>query len=159
MSFDSRTHTITLKEDGDFLADSGSFFLKVLKDLGGAPGALQGIANDWRMVEAWLGCEGRELTQSDYEKFGITFRSYLARGAAPSVELEPPFKRFSQLAKTEAWQIVPVPPELISVFKRMLANDLQLQRKRTNDTQTFSAALKSLSVPVPLGSRALEIGS
>jgi hypothetical protein len=46
VTFDSRTNTIGLKEDGDLLADSDSFFLKVFKDLGGRSGASVGLAAD-----------------------------------------------------------------------------------------------------------------
>ena len=145
MTFDSTTNTIRLKEDGDFLADSGSFFLKVLKDLGGGPGAPEGLAADWAAVAGWLGCMGRELTEADYEKFGLVFRSYLARGVAPSVTLEEPFKKFALMAKSEAWRVVPVPQELVPVFKRMMANDRDIHQKRANDALQFAAALKSLN--------------
>ena len=145
MTFDSTTNTIRLKEGGDFLADSGSFFLKVLKDLGGEPGAPEGLAADWAVVAGWLGCMGRELTEADYEKFGLVFRSYLSRGVAPSGTLEEPFKKFALMAKSEAWPVVPVPQELVPVFKRMLANDRDIQQKRVTDALQLAAALKSLN--------------
>ena len=145
MSFDSRTNTITLKEDGDFLADSGSLFLKILRDLAGTSGVAEGLAADWVVVAGWLGCEGGELTQDDYEKFGLVFRSYLARGVAPSLALEEPFKKFAPMAKAEAWPVVPVPQELVPVFERMLASDRQIQEKRANDALRFATALKSLN--------------
>jgi hypothetical protein len=147
VSFDSNTNTITLKEDSDLFADSGSFLLKVLKDLGGASGAPEGLAADWATVAAWLGCAGRELTQVDHEKFGLAFRSYLAQGVAPSVALEKSFKKVTLMAKVEEWPIVPVPQELVPVFKRMLASDRDIQEKRANDALRFATALKSLGAP------------
>lgn len=163
MSFDPKTNTITLRDDADISADTGSFFLKVLRDLAAKPSASEGLVRDWKVVEAWLRCEGRELSETDYEVFGVTFRSYLARGVAPSVELEPAFKEFSQLAKAEAWQIVPVPPELAPVFKRMLASHHQIQQKRANDALQFSAAMNSLSArsssPPPSSPRVKRISS
>jgi hypothetical protein len=148
VTFDSRTNTISIKEDGDFLADSGSFFLKVFKDLGGGPGAPERLAADWSVVAGWLGCAGRELTEADYEKFGLIFRSYVARAVAPSVALEEPFRRFALMAKREGWPVVPVPQELVPVFGRMLANDRNIQLKRANDALRFANAVKSLN-PAP----------
>jgi hypothetical protein len=145
MTFDSRTNTIKLKEPGDFLADSGSFFLKLLKDLGGNPGAPTELAADWAIVAGWLGCRDRDLAEADFEKFGLVFRSFLARGIAPSLSLEEPFKKFALMAKAETWSVVPVPQELVPVFERMLANDADIKRKRANDAVRFAAVLKSLT--------------
>lgn len=115
MSFDGKTNTITIREPGDLAADSGAFFLKVLRDLAAAT-TVETVRRDWQQIEGWLGCAGRELTQDDYDRFGLVFRSYLARGRAPSERLEGPFRHFVQLAKEEAWPIVAVPPELIPVL-------------------------------------------
>lgn len=112
-----------------FLPDSGSSFLKVLSDFGRESGAQERLAADWGIVAAWLGCEGRELTQDDDEKFGLVFRSYLARGVAPSVALEEPFRKFAHMAKAEGWQLVPVPQELVPVFQRMMASDRPTARE------------------------------
>jgi hypothetical protein len=147
VTFDSRTNTISIKEDGDFLAESGSFFLKVLKDLGGRSGAPEGLAADWNVIAGWLSCLGRELTEADYEKFGLVFRSYLAHGVAPSVALEGPFRKFALMAKSEGWPVVPVPQELVPVFKRMMANDRNIQQKRANEALRFATAIKSLNPP------------
>lgn len=75
MSFDSETNTITLKDDGEILADSGSYFLKVLRGVGNGADAPEELAADWAIVAGWLGCEARELNQDDYDKFGLVFRS------------------------------------------------------------------------------------
>jgi predicted DNA-binding ribbon-helix-helix protein len=139
------TYPGCLKADRDFLADSGSFFLKLLRDLGAAPGAPEGLAADWATVTAWLGCAGHELTPQEYEKFGLVFRSYLAQGVAPSVTLEEPFRKFSQMAKVEAWPTIAVPHELVPVLKRMIASDRDIQEKRATDALRFASALKSLN--------------
>jgi hypothetical protein len=145
LSFDSTTNTITIRKDGDFLADSGSFFLKVFRDLALQPNVPHGVRRDWKTIEAWLRCEVRELTQQDYESFGVTFRSYLARGVAPSRELEAPFKYCAQAAKAEGWPIAPVPRELIPVFNRMLASAKQIQQKRVDEALQFADAMKAMN--------------
>ncbi|MEX2271823.1 MAG: hypothetical protein WD690_10150 [Vicinamibacterales bacterium] len=141
------TNTITSKEAGETLADSGSLFLKLMKELGSKADVQEGFAADWNVVAAWLGCHGRDLTDADYEKFGLVFRSYLARGVAPSVPLEVLFKEFAEMAKREKWQLVPVPPELVPVFKRLLASDKDIDEKRANDALRFAAALAPRPTP------------
>jgi len=147
VSFDSKTNTIRFKDDGDILSGSGSFFLKLLRDVGGASNAPKGVAADWTTVATWLGCEERELTQDDYQKFGLVFRSYVARGVAPSVALEESFNEFARMARSEAWPVIPVPQELVPVLKRLIANDHDIQQKRANDALEFATALKSLNSP------------
>lgn len=147
MSFDSTTNTITIKEDGDILADSGALFLKMMKELGSKADAREGFVADWKVVEGWLGCHGRDLTDADYEKFGLVFRSYTARGVAPSVPLEASFKMFAEMARNEKWQLVPVPPELVPVFKRLLASDKEIEKKRANDALRLAAALAPAPAP------------
>ena len=150
MSFNAKTRTITLGQHPEFFADSGSAFLAELKADALTPGGAPSLACDWTVVEKWLGCEGRELSQSDYERFGLVFRSYLARGVAPSVALEPTFRKISQLAKSEARQnLPPVPPALIPVFDRMLASDEDIQQKRVHDAIQLGAAMKSLGSQTP----------
>jgi hypothetical protein len=148
VSFDSRTNKIVIQKDGDFLADSGSLFLKVFNDIASSKADLpEGVVRDWKTIEAWLGCAERELTSTDYQTFGVVFRSYLAHGIAPSLRLESAFKAYAEMGKKEAWVTVAVPPELRGVFDRMLASDMQIQERQARNALQFAAALRSLDVP------------
>ena len=145
MSFDSKTNKITIREKSDLPADSGSFFLKVLRDVAARPGVPESRTRDWKVVESWLGCAGRDLTPHDYDRFGQVFRSYLARGIAPSAKLDPSFQQFAAMAKTERWPTVSVPRELEPVFERMLASDPEILHKKAERALEFAAVLNSLS--------------
>lgn len=132
MSFDSKTNTISSCDQSELTADMGAFFLKVLRDTSSKPGVSKGLVDDWKIVESWLDCAGRELGNDDFQKFGVAWRSYWARGVTPSVELEPVFKKLSRTAKEESWRTEKLPPELIRVFDRMVATDKQIQQKPSN---------------------------
>jgi hypothetical protein len=131
VAFEPTTNQISNQESGGFLADCGLEFLNKLKN--GSYGGPERLARDWRVVQAWLSCQGRELNAFDYTRFGIMFRSYLARGLAPSETLDRAFKKFAQMAKDEQWQTPPVPAYLVPIFNRLLA-DQETQRKLVADS-------------------------
>jgi len=145
MSFDSRTNTINLQGNADLSADTGSFFLRVLKDIGSGAEASGELAADWSTVATWLNCGHRDLTAQDYDRFGLAFRSYLAEGIPPSPALEKSFEQFARAAKTERWPVVQVPPELSRVFGRMLgANVTKPPQRPPTEARQFAATLGAL---------------
>ncbi len=149
MSFDPKTNTITLRDKSgvpEFIADTGSLWLTELRTDASTPGVPKDLVEDWKIVESWLGCTGRELTDDDYQKFGAAWRSYIARGLAPSVALEPVFKEFSKAAKEQGWKNEKVPPDLFHVFDRLLATDKMIQEKRARNALQFASSLRTFGV-------------
>jgi len=51
VSFDPKINTITLRDDADLSADSGSSFMR---DLALAPNAAESLVRVWKVIEAWL---------------------------------------------------------------------------------------------------------
>lgn len=133
MTFESKTNTITVGRGSDFAADSGAFFIKVLRDQALTPSAPSRLKNDWRSISAWL-CRGDgELTPADYERIGRAWRYYIDRGVAPSIALERPFQQMSR--KVDAIQAPheDVPPAVFRVFDRLLASDAEIIEKSKRD--------------------------
>ena len=149
MSNDPTTSTITLARDSSstFLADSGAHFVMILRDLALLPDAPPQVIHDWRAIENWLGCTGRNLTTADLDRIGLVFRSYLATSVAPSRELVETFRSFSQQAKREGWKVVPVPRSVVGVFDRLMASDAAIQQRRADAEMVvqFAAAMDSLT--------------
>lgn len=138
MTYDSETNTIIFGRNADatdILVDLGSAWAHELRADAARPNAPSGILSDWKTIEAWLGCAGRELNQDDHAKMGEACRSYFAKGISPSADLEPAFRNFAQRIKHENRVRVTVPPEIEKVFGRMLASDEEIQTKRQLELQ------------------------
>lgn len=167
MSFDRKTSTINFRDKPGLpglIVDMGAQCVTDLRIDASTPGVPKELVEDWKIVESWLGCTGRELTDDDYQKIGIAWRSYIARGLAPSVALEPVFKEFSKTAKEQGWKSEKVPPDLFHVFDRLLARDKEIQEKRASDAFQFASFLRTLGAdqlkpasPPEIGSRLKEI--
>ena len=117
------------------------------------------MAADWKIVESWLGCTGRELTDDDCQKIGVAWRSYIARGVAPSVALEHVFKELSKKAREQSWKTEKVPPDLFRVFDRLLARDKEIQEKRARDALQFASSLRTLGADQQKPASSPEAGS
>lgn len=142
MTFQSKTNTITVGPGSDFVADSGAFFIKVLRDLALNPDAPIGLRNDWRTISTWLGSGDGELTPVDYERIGQAWRSYINRGVAPSVGLEKPFQQLARKEQAFGDVTTSVPPEVYKVFDRLMASDAEISEKRKH-TPARPAPLKA----------------
>lgn len=114
----------------DYLAGLGFQTVCLLKTLSKGSNAPPGIAKDWKTLEEWLGCEGRELNQQDKDRIGRAYKSYYAIGIAPSLSLQPTFDQYRQQAKREKWEIVSIPSVVREVFDRQLATDKELEEKK-----------------------------
>jgi hypothetical protein len=159
VSFDRKTNTISFRDEPALIVDMGALFVTELRNDASTPGIPKDMVEDWKIVESWLGCTGRELTDDDCQKIGIAWRSYIARGVAPSVALEPVFKEFSKKAKEQGWKTEKVPPDLFRVFDRLLARDKEIQEKRARDALQFASSLRTLSADQQKSASPPEVGS
>jgi hypothetical protein len=131
----AKTGTITLSSEYDCLADSGTHFINILGKLSKDPATSTQIISDWWIIEDWLECAGRAFTESDNDKIGKAWRAYFAIGIAPSHELQPVFESFSNQYKSSGKSFVAdkPPDKVIEVFDRLIASDVEIQKKRTDD--------------------------
>src|SRR3990172_5917437 len=95
MTYDRKTNTIIVDKESDILVDSGITFIDELKMDSQRDNAPSSLVNDWKIIEKWLGCSGRELNDEDNDKIGKAWRAYFVIGLAPSEELQPVFTHFS----------------------------------------------------------------
>ena len=138
MTYDSKANTITVgrnADETDTIVDLGLHFVHNLRFYAAKSNASDRIKSDWKIIERWLGCAGRELNQDDRAKIGEAFRSYFAKGAPPSPELESTFRYFAEHAKRLNRVGVTAPPEIEGVFDRMLATDSEIPSKRQTEPQ------------------------
>jgi len=93
-----------------------------------------GFLNDWKIIEEWLGCSGREISKNDEKKFGNAWKAYLARGIAPSYKTNTLFLKVSKIIKEEGFPFEKyLPPEnLLGVFDRMRATNAEIAEKQKN---------------------------
>lgn len=159
MSFDRKTNTISFRDEPELIVDTGVLFVTELRNDAFTPGVPKELVEDWKIVESWLSCTGRELTDDDCQKIGVAWRFYIARGVAPSVALEPVFKDLSKKAKEQSWKTEKVPPDLFRVFDRLLARDKEIQEKRARDALQFASSLRTLGADQQKPASPPEIGS
>ena len=152
MTYNSKTQTITVGPNSDFLSDSGTFFINVLRDLAKTPSAPQSIEKDWSVIEEWLGCAGRELNQQDIEKIGKAWRAYYAIGVAPSHALQKQFDDFSAKYKAEGkcFDADKAPTQVMDAFDRMLATDAQIKAKQSADWAAEKAKFSEIYNKFPI---------
>jgi hypothetical protein len=146
MAYDSETNRISVDKDSDFMADSGAFFINTLKRMAEETNAPSSLRNDWKVIEGWLGCAGRELTNDDSEKIGKAWRAYLAVGVAPSDKLQPVFTSFSNQCQQEGLaHVAKKPPtEVMDVFDRLLATETEIKVKRARDFDNVRKRFKAV---------------
>lgn len=114
----------------NFLAESGFHFICELKSDSLRDKTPNGVVQDWKIIEQWIGCEERELNQQDKDRIERAWKSYFAIGIAPSLELQPLFNNFRVQAKLEKWEIVSIPSVVRDVFDRLLATDEEIKEKK-----------------------------
>lgn len=138
MTYDRKTNTIILgrnADESDTMVDLGLSWIYELRADAARPNAPSSIMADWKTLEAWLGCAGRELNQDDHAKIGDAFRSYFARAKPPFAEMESAFQHFAEHAKRLHRVGVTAPPQIERVFDRMLATGGEMQSTRQTAPQ------------------------
>lgn len=146
MTYDRKTSTIYLDSGSDFMADSGAHFVLTLKKLSEEKNAPADILNDWRVIEKWLGCAGREISQADEEKIGRAWRVYFAIGLAPSFTLQPIFDKISEQYQQDgdSYGGDKAPTEVMDVFDRLLATKEDISAKRAHDIEVEKAKFQKV---------------
>jgi hypothetical protein len=121
MTYDPKSRTIHFGPGTDFMADSGVFFIDTLRSMA-IQGGPSSIVDDWRVIEKWLECSGRELTEVDRHDIAKAWRAFLAMGVAPSPELQDAIKSIAHdYQKSGRDYRMDLPPqEVIGVFARLL---------------------------------------
>jgi hypothetical protein len=149
MVFDSDTSAITFGKKPDFTADSGLFFIKTLRALSKAGNSSHELTADWKIIEKWLGCEGRGITKDDENRISKAWGSYIGQGLAPSFDLQPTFDMFSKQYKDTgcSFKEDKPPADVIEVFDRLLATDDELKAKRIHDLDKEQKKLKKILKP------------
>ena len=149
MPYDSKTNIFTTlrnaADETDLIVGMGSSWVHELRADAARSDAPSSILSDWKTIEAWLGCAGRELNQDDHAKIGDACLSYFAKGISPSAGSESAFRNFAQRIKHQNRVHVSVPPQIEKVFDRMLASDEEIQARQPElqraKTQTDSCPM------------------
>lgn len=104
-TFSPASLELALNENADlstFLHETGHFFLEVMADVSSQPNAPADIQQDMAALMQWFGVadlatwNGYTLDQKRpyHERFAESFEQYLMEGKAPSLELQPLFRKF-----------------------------------------------------------------
>lgn len=147
-----QTPLISLLADANassFLHESGHFFLSVYADVASDPNAPAEIMQDMSELLQWFGIEAApEMTALErwqamtldeqrpyHERFAESFEQYLFEGKAPSLELQPLFRKFASWMKRVyrsvqdfigVNQLAKMDETVSSIFDRMLATDEEI---------------------------------
>ena len=135
MVYDNKSNTFTIGQNSDSPQDSGVFFVNMLKTISQQPTASKRQVDDWKTIEHWLDCGGRDLTQQDNEKIGKAWKAYIAMGIAPTVSLQPSFDYFSKEYESDGYSFdADKPPkEIVEVFARLIASNKDIDFKKKHD--------------------------
>lgn len=98
----------------------GVRFVEMLRDLAMTLDRHGEIARKWEVLEDWLGCRGRQLSQCDRDKVKRAWLSYKAGGVAPTAELQEAFQCSAKWLRLSGVEQLYVPPDVIRVFGEML---------------------------------------
>ena len=134
-TFNPQTLLLTLNENANystFLHESGHFFLEVLADLASQPTSPQQIKDDMAMFLKWAGVADAatwnamtlDQKRPHHERWAEAFEQYLFEGKAPSLELQPLFRRF------RSW--------LVNVYKSLKAFLASRGTFTQNDSNTLN---------------------
>ena len=149
-TFNPANLELALNKNADlstFLHETGHFFLEVMADISNQPDAPAGIKADFETLLKWFGVTAEDWAtmpldqQRPYhERFAESIEQYLIEGNAPSVELQPVFRRM------RAWMLnaykslkafvdgrtgatdIQLSDEVRQVFDRMLAAEGDIQQ-------------------------------
>ena len=136
------TYSDKKPEAYDMSYASGRHFVTILCTLARDPGARKALVADWNVLEKWLDCANRPLSDHDLDKIGRAWRVYNAIGVAPSRKLQDSFSCYQQNLQ----HIVDIngsdraPSEVMAVFDRMLATDDEITIKRELDAASAVAS-------------------
>jgi hypothetical protein len=117
-TFNPKTLELALTENADlstFFHELGHFYLEVLADLASQPNAPADVQQDMAALLKWFGVDDLDTWQGYtldekrdfHEQFAKTFEQYLMTGKAPSLALQPLFR------KVRAW--------LLNVYRSLQA--------------------------------------
>jgi hypothetical protein len=126
------------------MVDLGVYSASVLHQLSTDAATPVSVVNDWKVIERWLGCTGRDLTSIDDERIGKAWKAYIAIGVAPSFELQPTFDTLSDQYKQQGYSFKSdkPPTEVMDVFDRFLASDADIKAKKAKDYSEDNPELK-----------------
>jgi hypothetical protein len=138
--------TIAMLEGADlstFHHEMAHAYLEILANIASAPGAPAQAAHSMGVLLKWFGVKdlatwnGMTLNEKriGHEKFAEHYEAYLFEGKAPSLALQPLFRRFSSWMKDVYKSLSAVmsargktlTPEVRGVYDRMLATEHQIE--------------------------------
>lgn len=144
-TFNPSTLTISLLEGADlstFHHEMSHFYLEMLSSIASQENAPEAVVSDMNTLLKWFKVKdldtwnGMSLAQkrASHEKFAEHYEHYLLEGKAPSVALQPLFRRFSSwmrsvyksLSNFMASHNTELTPEVRAVYDTMLATDAQI---------------------------------
>ena len=159
-TFNPKTLTISLLEGADlstFHHEMGHFYLEVLSRIASQDNAPAAITSDMNALLTWFKVKDLDTwnkmtlaqQREHHEKFAEGYESYLFEGKAPSLELQPLFRRFSSWMKSVYKSLsdflsthnTQLTPEVRGVYDRMLATDVQIQEAEA--ARKFAPLFKS----------------
>jgi hypothetical protein len=133
---DSAQSVIRLFERADrstFAHEAGHFFLEAFKQLATDPQAPQGMIDDLRTINEYLGRDPEdtsEYTVDQQETWARSFEAYIMEGKAPSIALRSAFERFkawlTRIYRQAVNLQVELSPEIRDVMDRMLATEEEI---------------------------------
>jgi hypothetical protein len=133
---DSGQSVIRLFERADrstFAHEAGHFFLEAFKQLATDPQAPQGMLDDFRTINEYLGRDPEdtsEYTVDQQETWARSFEAYVMDGNAPSIALRSAFERFkawlTRIYRQAVNLQVELSPEIREVMDRMLATEEEI---------------------------------
>lgn len=130
----ARVTKISFTDEADLVGKTGILFVHELYEDSSLPSAQPSLPTDKKIIEAWLGCAGKELTAEYDEKIACAWRTYYSLGISPSLALQPSFQTMATLVRRGKKTTVPLPSEVIGCFDRMLATDKEIAVKRLSET-------------------------
>lgn len=157
MSYDSNTNTISMGTSSSMTADTGAWAVHTYVKMIENNEATDDIKSDWKILEEWLGCAGRKLTNNDNEKIGNAWQAWMGVGLAPSFELQEAFDKKSAEISGEFIKLHKPPAQIMDVFDRMLATKESIAAKRKYDIESekekFATVFSQLKVKQPFFKR------
>jgi len=150
-TFNPKNLELALNENADlstFFHETGHFFLEVMADLSNRADAPVEVREDMDKILQWFGVkdlatwQGYTLDQKRpyHERFAESIEQYILEGKAPSVELQPAFRRFKSwmlsvyrdlkrfIATRADVQGIQLSDDVRKVFDRMLASEEQIKQ-------------------------------
>jgi hypothetical protein len=148
MAYDPKTRTITIDSDSSYLADSGVHFVSTYREIAKSNDAPPAIRNDWKIIEEWLGCSGRDLNNEDMDRIRKAWYGYCAVGVAPSKETQPAFDMYSKMPSVKKFLKDKPPTYIMDIFDRMMASEEDIAKHKSayfeEEMKPFKALFESM---------------